>query len=243
MVTWKGVKIADAGFLINLKHRTDRLDLSLTELEKNEILGVERFNAIKIEEDSDLGWKIRGCTHSHMEVLKKQVENEWQKVIIFEDDFVLDVCHPEINEVSLEIIESISNVNFDLLFLGATLEEKAEYVNSFLVKPNEFVQTTVYISSIKLAEYVVKNFNYLDKESVVYGEQIDSYYSVLSTKKHWRMNANLKDKKEILEHNLLIYFSYPILFNQRISYSDIENKITDYGHYNKFRNIKNYERI
>jgi hypothetical protein len=82
MVTWNGIKIADRGFLINLEERKDRLEESLKEFDKNNIVGVERFDAIKITEDSDeFGWIIRGCTHSHMEILKTQVENNFEKVI------------------------------------------------------------------------------------------------------------------------------------------------------------------
>jgi hypothetical protein len=109
-----------------------------------------------------------------------------------------------------------------------------------LIKPNKFVQTTSYLTSLKFAEYVLNNFNYLDKELVVYGEQIDSYYSVLATKSHWLMNNRTKGVREIKEHDLKIYFHYPVLFNQRASYSNILNKITDYSFMNRSRNLANY---
>ena len=50
MVTWNGIKIADKGFLINLEKRKDRLDESLKEFEKNNIVGVERFDSIRLED-------------------------------------------------------------------------------------------------------------------------------------------------------------------------------------------------
>jgi GR25 family glycosyltransferase involved in LPS biosynthesis len=240
MVTWNNIKIADRGFLINLEERTDRLQESLLEFDKNNIQGIERFNAIKITEDSDQGWVIRGCTHSHMELLKRQVVNGWEKMVIFEDDFILDVCDNRELFLSNEMIEKIYAADFDLLFLGACLLEPAEAVSENLIKPNKFVQTTSYLTSLKFAEYVVNNFNYLDKELVVYGEQIDSYYSVLATKSHWLMNNRTKGVNEIKEHDLKIYFHYPILFNQRASYSNILNKITDYSFMNRHRNLVNY---
>jgi GR25 family glycosyltransferase involved in LPS biosynthesis len=240
MVTWNNIKIADRGFLINLLERTDRLQESLSEFDKNNIQGVERFDAIKITEDSDQGWVIRGCTHSHMELLKRQVVNGWEKMVIFEDDFILDVCDNRELFLSNEMIEKIYAADFDLLFLGACLLEPAEAVSENLIKPNKFVQTTSYLTSLKFAEYVVNNFNYLDKELVVYGEQIDSYYSVLATKSHWLMNNRTKGVNEIKEHDLKIYFHYPILFNQRASYSNILNKITDYSFMNRHRNLVNY---
>jgi GR25 family glycosyltransferase involved in LPS biosynthesis len=240
MVTWNNIKIADRGFLINLEERTDRLQESLSEFDKNNIQGVERFNAIKITEDSDQGWVIRGCTHSHMELLKRQVENGWEKMVIFEDDFILDVCDNRDISLSNEMIEKIYSTDLDLLFLGACLLEPADAISENLIKPNKFVQTTSYLTSLKFAEYVLNNFNYLDKELVVYGEQIDSYYSVLATKSHWLMNNRTKGVREIKEHDLKIYFHYPVLFNQRASYSNILNKITDYSFMNRSRNLANY---
>jgi GR25 family glycosyltransferase involved in LPS biosynthesis len=240
MVTWNNIKIADRGFLINLEERTDRLQESLLEFDKNNIQGIERFNAIKITEDSDQGWVIRGCTHSHMELLKRQVENGWEKMVIFEDDFILDVCDNRELSLSNEMIEKIYVADFDLLFLGACLLEPAEAVSENLIKPNKFVQTTSYLTSLKFAEYVVNNFNYLDKELVVYGEQIDSYYSVLAVKDHWLMDNRTKGVQEIKNHDLKIYFHYPLFFNQRPSYSNILNRDTNYSATNKFRNLKNF---
>jgi GR25 family glycosyltransferase involved in LPS biosynthesis len=239
MVTWNNIKIADRGFLINLEERTDRLQESLLEFDKNSIQGVERFNAIKITEDSDQGWVIRGCTHSHMELLKRQVENGWEKMVIFEDDFILDVCDNRELSLSNEMIEKIYVADFDLLFLGACLLEPAEAVSENLIKPNKFVQTTSYLTSLKFAEYVVNNFNYLDKELVVYGEQIDSYYSVLAVKDHWLMDNRTKGIEEIKNHDLKIYFHTPILFNQRESYSNILNRYTNYFNMNRARNLAN----
>jgi len=243
MVTWNGVKIADKGFLINLEERKDRLEESLLEFDKNNIVGVERFDAIKITEDSDNGWIIRGCTHSHMAILKLQVENKWEKVVIFEDDFFLDF-DISINGNTLDdMINNINIQNFDCLFLGAVLLNESECINKFLLKPNKFVQTTSYISSLKFSEFVTKHFDYLNKQSVVYSEQIDSYYSVLSSRNHWKIELDLKGVKEILNHDLNIYFTYPVIFNQRVSFSNIENKITGYCFYNKFRNKTNYPKI
>jgi GR25 family glycosyltransferase involved in LPS biosynthesis len=240
MVTWNGIKLADKGFLINLEERTDRLKESLDELNSNNIAGVERFDAIKITEDDDNGWIIRGCTHSHMEILKKQVENKWDKVIIFEDDFFLDICDVDNKTISDDMISKIYETDFDLFFLGACLLEPSEFVNDYLIKPNKFVQTTTYLTSLKFANYVVENFNYLDKELVVYGEQIDSYYSVLATKIHWLMDNRTKGVNEIKEHDLKIYFYKPILFNQRPSFSNIINKNCNYSNMNRFSNLKNY---
>ena len=80
MITWNGIKIADKGFLINLEERKDRLEESILEFDRNNIIGIERFEGVKITEDTENGWVIRGCTHSHMNILKMQVTH-FNKII------------------------------------------------------------------------------------------------------------------------------------------------------------------
>ena len=244
MVTWKGVKIADAGFLINLDERTDRLLESQKELSKNEISGVERFSAIKITKDSDEGWIIRGCTHSHIEILKKQIENNWQKKIIFEDDFYFEICGGnqdyQFNENSIDMIYKS---DFDCLFLGVRLKEPTKFHSENLIIPKSLNQTHCYLTSLNFAKFVVENFNYLDKESIVYGEQIDTFYSVLASKNHWKMDNPHKDSDVLLKNNLKIYSHYPVLFNQRPSFSNITNREESFNLYNCYLNKKNYPKI
>jgi hypothetical protein len=92
---------------------------------------------------------------------------------------------------------------------------------------------------LKFAKFVVENFNYLDKELVVYGEQLDSYFSVLAVKDHWLMDNRTKGVQEIKNHDLKIYFHSPILFNQRPSFSNILNRLTNYSNMNQARNLAN----
>lgn len=240
MVSWKGIKIADAGFLINLDERTDRLLQSQEELIKNEITGVERFPAIKITKDDENGWRIRGCTHSHIDILKKQIENNWDRVIIFEDDFYFEVCTTRDYKFNENNIKFISESKFDCLFLGARLKEPTTFENENFLIPKSFNQTHSYITSLKFAKFVIENFNYLDKSSVVYGEQIDTFYSVLCTRDHWKMDNYFKDTEIIRNHDLKIFAHHPILFNQRPSFSNITNKYESFDKFNSFLNLKYY---
>jgi GR25 family glycosyltransferase involved in LPS biosynthesis len=242
MVYWDKIAIANKGFLINLDERNDRLSESLDEFNKLNITGVERYPAIKITEDSDDGWIIRGCTQSHCNILKLQSENLWEKVIIFEDDFFLDIIHPEIKELNDDIIKNIFDNDFDLLMLGGKLRSDSHYENEFLIKPSSFTQATCYVSSLKFAKFVTSHFNYLDKSSVVYGEAIDSYFDNLLTKSHWRMFTDMNGIEELINNDLKIYFSSPILFNQRPSYSDIMNRYVNYSHNNHHVNFRFWPR-
>ena len=189
MVTWNGIKIADKGFLINLEKRKDRLDESLKEFEKNNIVGVERFDAIRLEDEPN--FLFLSCAQSHLEILKIQVKENINKVIIFEDDFFFDICYDpkkeKPNNVVDTCIKTINESEFDLLYLGVCLMSKSEEINSNLIKPDKTIQTTCYISSLEFAKYVTETFDFRNKNSLVYGEQIDTFYNVLSSKAHWKM--------------------------------------------------------
>jgi GR25 family glycosyltransferase involved in LPS biosynthesis len=238
MVTWNGIKIADRGFLINLEERKDRLNESLKEFEKNNIVGVERFNAVRLENEPN--FLILSCAQSHLEVLKIQVKENIDRIIIFEDDFFLDVCYNLKNEkpnnVINDCINTINETEFDLLYLGVVLISKSEKYELNLIKPKKTVQTTCYISSLEFAKYVTETFDFRNETSLVYGEQIDTFYSVLSSKDHWKMERELFDRDKIINNNLKIFSYIPILFNQRASYSNISNLNVNYTGYNILRN-------
>ena len=73
MIKWYGRKIADAGFVINLSSRADRLNNVWKTLKNVNITGVQRFNAIQKHKD--------GCTLSHIEIAKLQIKNNWDYVL------------------------------------------------------------------------------------------------------------------------------------------------------------------
>ena len=156
------------------------------------------------------------------------------------DDFYFEICCGTQYSFTDDDINNISNTEFDLLFLGLRLKEKTSFVNSFLIKPGLLNQTHAYLISLGFSKFVVNNFNYLDKDSMVCGEQIDTYFSVLASKKHWKMEREYKDKELILNNNFKIYCYYPVLFNQRPSFSNITNKKEAFNSINYKFNLENY---
>ena len=66
---------------INLLNRTDRKEHVINELKKIGINdNVERFNAIKLENGA------LGCSMSHLKCLEIAKQNDWESVLIIEDD-------------------------------------------------------------------------------------------------------------------------------------------------------------
>src|SRR5688572_498365 len=80
----------DKIFCINLDRRTDRWEESLKEFNKYN-LDVERFPAIDGKE-LNLSDKVKltpaekACSMSHHTILKRMIENNWNRILILEDD-------------------------------------------------------------------------------------------------------------------------------------------------------------
>jgi len=83
MLKYKDIKLADAGFIINLPERSDRREEVIKKMEELEITGYEFIDGVKFEEPE---WARYGCTQSFINVFNKSVENNYESIIIFEDD-------------------------------------------------------------------------------------------------------------------------------------------------------------
>ena len=103
----------DKILIINLKHREDRKDEMLQELnkfqiEKDKIIFIE---AVYNKEDGALG-----CTASHIKCMEYALNNNLDNVLILEDDY--DFCK-NINLFNIELTKFLtSNVNWDVLLLN-----------------------------------------------------------------------------------------------------------------------------
>lgn len=89
----------DAFIYINLDHRKDRYDHITKELEKH------KFNPSKIHRISATYIKTngaKGCSHSHYKAMDYAIKNNFNNVMIMEDDFLftenMDKCHNLIND-------------------------------------------------------------------------------------------------------------------------------------------------
>ena len=98
---------------INLKHREDRNEEIIDELNKYN-LTAERVEAIKHKDG------YIGCALSHIKCLDIAIERNYEQVIILEDDFIF-LQNP--NKLNL-------NINFDIFLLGGTIY-KSEKENNF----------------------------------------------------------------------------------------------------------------
>tara|TARA_R110002020_G_C16069848_1_gene756134 strand:+ start:61 stop:840 length:780 start_codon:yes stop_codon:yes gene_type:complete len=233
MITWRDKKVADAGFIINLKHREDRIETAYNALDKLGFAGVERFDAVVIDE---YPFKNQGCTQSHIEIAKMQIENNWQYVLYLEDDIVDDVFYEydvvdniNIDSVILEMIENIDKFSPDVLWLGVRPEGKVKRVSNILIEPSKTIMSHAYIGSLKYANFLVDNFDWSNDKHITWLWPIDFFISELNVKGDWKLyEQSLIGASKFLNNDLNVYMLLPNIFTQNKSYSDIQKKHVDY---------------
>ena len=233
MIKWFGEYLCDAGFLINLKERTDRLLVAEKELNDCGIEGVQIFKAVSI---LDPNFNKYGCTQSHIEIAKKQIENNWEYVLYLEDDIKTEYYYSEKipletvdrKKVSKSIIEDLEKYKPDVLWLGVRPEENTEYVSNNLVKTNKTLMSHAYIGSLKYANFLVENLQYTNNQHFSSKLPIDYFISQLTEKNCWQINS-FKNGENILNNDLKVYMSSPLIFNQGASFSNIIDRDVDYS--------------
>lgn len=156
----------DQHYYINLDHRKDRNDKTISELKKIGITNPNRFSAIKDEHHGGIG-----CGLSHINVLKNAKRNNWDYVIVMEDD--IKFYDPS------ETVQKINNIfnsdiDWDVLIIGSIPEEPTEYVNDDCVYAKGGVCSTIM--------YIVKN-HYYDTLIDLWSESMSNFKNILRNNK------------------------------------------------------------
>jgi len=190
-------------FYINLDRRKDRNGLSLTELRKLGIKRANRFSAIEHENG------MIGCALSHIAVLNKAKELNWDYCIVFEDDIVIEGKKALLNKIKKYI-----NYDFDVLYLGCWVRDFPKIIADDLIQIGKAQTTHAYIIKKHYYDILIKNLEDGIKEKNIKDTEdnnIDNYIGILQKKDKWLC---LK----------------PIHVSQRDGYSD---------NFKKVRNLKN----
>lgn len=241
MITWFDRKLCDAGFVINLADRNDRLDLAYGELERANIKGVERQEAVRMTPDhgpdKGIAYHKYGCTQSHIEIAKRQIENNWEYVLYLEDDILfepfygLNVENDRINlpKIVPDLITDFETIRPDIMWLGVRLDKGfAEKVTNTLLKPQETVMSHAYVGSLKYAQFLVDNLWWDQPDHYARQWPIDFFMSQINVKNDWTIAAK-NYGSNMANNDLKIVVSFPLFFNQRGSYSNLTDKYEDYS--------------
>jgi GR25 family glycosyltransferase involved in LPS biosynthesis len=82
-----------------------------------------------------------GCILSHLKCLQDSKDNNYEKILIFEDD--IKFLKDYINEINFEeLTDEIKNINWDLFYLGATFNNKLIKTTKHLDIPSGQVWAT-----------------------------------------------------------------------------------------------------
>ncbi len=161
-ITW------DKVYIINLKRRSDRKKIMIEKLKKIGLTNYEFINAVdglklKVSKVFDnlknknktqiLNYGHFGCILSHIKVLKNAILNNYNRVMILEDDI----------EFPDDFIEKINNINvpeFNILYLGGPIKESKLFIDGWGIH-NEIMGTYGYILDSKIFKDVLNAFSEL----------------------------------------------------------------------------------
>jgi GR25 family glycosyltransferase involved in LPS biosynthesis len=216
---YKGTKIADAGFVLNLEDRTDRrqnVELILRELG---IEGYEFFNGVRLESDE---WRRFGCTQTFLNIFETALISGYESIIIFEDDV------KKMNSCSIEQVDKIFEnwelgcENFDVIALGTRPLQGSKILqqSDYFGKLTNSLCAHAFYYKRDFMEHIYKNLKeFKNPESKYYKVYIDEF-----------INDSCSHEIIYKTPNKLfnIGVTIPMIFTQSKSYSDNEMSDQNY---------------
>lgn len=192
------------GYYINLSQRIDRKIHVETQLDRVS-LTAERFNAIQPEN------KALGCSMSHLRCLENAKKNNWDHVLIVEDDITF--LKPDLFIKQLNLFLQ-NHKEWDVILLAGNNMPPYEEIDNSCVKVTKCQTTTGYIVKSHYFDTLIQNYhegirNLLNHPSQHRLYAIDKYWFSLQSKDNW-------------------YLIIPLSVVQKEDYSDIEKRNTNY---------------
>jgi hypothetical protein len=205
----------DKVYYINLDHRTDRL-LEIEKVLDDLSCPSEKRERISAVQHSQFG--TLGCTKSHMYALEKFIESGLETCLIFEDDFIYD--NVERFNTSIQYVFE-NKIQFDLIQLSYNHNglQSSDTEHTYLRKVHKSGTISGILVHKSFAPKLLVNYkeghelllDYIQKYGhTVHDLMIDVYWQRLQSQSNW-------------------YCLSPRLGYQRESYSDIEQKVVNYG--------------
>lgn len=189
---------------INLDKRVDRLEHVTKQLEMMGING-ERFKAVETKDGAI------GCTMSHIKCLELAKARGYEQVFICEDD--IEFTNKEVFLRSLDKFYTEGPV-WDVCILGGNNGPPYSVYSDYCVRVFNCQTTTGYIVKKHYYDVLIDNFR----------ESVRNLIREPENKKMYALDVYWKR----LQQQNLWYFIVPITIAQVESYSDIENRVTDY---------------
>lgn len=197
----------DKIYYINLEKRKDRKESIEKELNKIDPEGekIERINAVEHKKGAI------GCGKSHIIALKKAIENDYENVLIFEDDFIFENDILYLNECIEEVFSE--QEDYDVFLLGRNIKIYKK-ISKNLVKVYSAATTSGYLINKKFFPKLLECFEYSVNMLTKGVSNSKAAIDVV-----WRKFQN---------DNYKFLTSVKKLGYQMPSYSNIEKRFTDY---------------
>jgi GR25 family glycosyltransferase involved in LPS biosynthesis len=189
---------------INLESRTDRKEYVEEQLK---LIGINatRFNAIKLENGA------AGCSMSHLKCIENAKKNEWDHILIVEDDITF-----------LNPLLFVNNLNkfltkhddWDVVLIGGNIIPPFKKVDLSCVQVIKCQTTTGYLVKSHYFDVLIQNY----KEGIRKLLNEPEEHKIYAIDKYW-FSLQEKDKWFLIT---------PLTVTQKEDYSDIEKKNINY---------------
>lgn len=198
---------------INLESREDRKFHVVHQLKQLGVENPQRFNAVKTASGAV------GCSLSHIKCIELAKKNEWDYVAVIEDDF--KCVNPEIFRSSLKKFQEKSEndgIQWDVLLLGGN------NVPPYTVPAG--VDYCVQITNVQsTVGYIVKK-SFYDTMIANYREGVAQLMKNPTNKRQFAIDMYWKT----LQSSGRWFMLTPLTITQCESYSDVEQRNTNYDH-------------
>ena len=171
-------------FIISLKDRKDRQEAIVKNLLKLNLKKEIDYKFWLVERHSK--GSVYGSYDSHLSIIKYSLENNYDRVLIMEDDAYFDL-----NKMNLEKMCQIKNFldtnkKWDLFYLGGMITYKENYINDSIIK-GEWIMVHSYIVNKKCMKYIVEHKQILPDKFCF----TDYYYNILYKLKKYGLNETI----------------------------------------------------
>lgn len=189
---------------INLKSRTDRKQHAESQLKTIGVTAA-RFDAVKLTNGA------LGCSMSHLKCLELAKKNNWEHVLIVEDDITF--LNPELFKIQFTAFLS-KHKEYDVILIAGNNMPPYESIDQTCVKVSTCQTTTGYLVMSHYYDTLIENYrNGILK--LINSPENHQFYAI---DKYW-FELQRKDKW---------YLIIPLTVTQQEGYSDIEKRPTNY---------------
>ena len=149
-----GLNSFDRYYYINLTKRKDRKKQILNEMKKKDIPNdkIERIDASYEKYNGHLG-----CVKSHIKALENAKKNNYETVVIFEDDFIFTKDKDTIDNKLNEFLDKKNN-KWDVLQIGASYTKTEDTDIEDIKNVNSAMTSSGYIINNNFYDNLLSNF-------------------------------------------------------------------------------------